>query len=78
MTTDGILIITKPITNDSIEKGKYNMMPDFCNNDLTPYIQSTIKPSVLIATIQVQVPDQEAAYLQTPSSHCRYYRHNGL
>jgi hypothetical protein len=54
------------------------MIPDFYKNDLTPYIQSTIKPIVLIVTTQVQVPDPEAAHLQTPSSHRRHYRHNGL
>jgi uncharacterized membrane protein YgcG len=78
ITTDGISTMTKPITNDSTKKGKYNMIPDFCKNDLTQYIQSTIKPIVLIVTTQVQVPDPEAAHLQTPSSHRRHYRHNGL
>jgi hypothetical protein len=73
--------MAKAITNDSTKKGKYNMILDFCKNDLTPYIQSTIKPIVLIVlivTTQVQVPNPEAAYLQTPSSHRRHYRHNGL
>jgi hypothetical protein len=78
ITTVGISTMAKPITNDSIKKGKYNMIPDFCKNDLTPYIQSTIKPIVLIVTTQVQVPDPEAAYLQTPSIHRCHYRHNGL
>jgi hypothetical protein len=53
ITTDGILTMAKPITNDSTKKGKYNMIPDFCKNNLTPYIQSTIKPIVLIVTTQV-------------------------
>jgi hypothetical protein len=70
--------VTKPITNDSTKKGKYNMILDFCKNDLTPYFQSTIKPIVLIVTTQVQVPNPEAAHLLTPSSHRRHYRHKGL
>jgi hypothetical protein len=78
ITTDGISIMAKPITNDSTKKGKYNTIPDFCKNDLTPYIQSTIKPIVLIITTQVHVSDPEAAHLQTPSSHRHRYRHNGL
>jgi hypothetical protein len=60
------------------KKGKYNMVPDFCKNDLTPYFQSSIKPIVLIVTNQVQVPDPEVAHLQTPSNHRRHYHHNGL
>jgi hypothetical protein len=60
------------------QKEKYNIISDFYKNDLTPYIQSTIKPIVLIVTTQVQVPNPEAAHLHTPSSHCRHYRHNGL
>jgi hypothetical protein len=36
ITTDGISTMAKPITNDSTKKGKYNMIPDFCKNDLTP------------------------------------------
>jgi hypothetical protein len=78
ITNDGISTMAKPITNDSIKKGKYNMVPDFCKNDLTPYFQNTIKPIVLIVTNQVQRPDPEVAHLQTPSSHCRHYRHIGL
>jgi hypothetical protein len=70
--------MAKPITNDSAKKGKYNMISDFCKNDLTPYIQSTIMPIILIITTQVHVPEPEAAHLQTPSSHRRHYRHNGL
>jgi hypothetical protein len=70
--------MAKPITNESTKKGKYNMVPDFCKNDLTPYFQSSIKPIVLIVTNQVQVPDPEVAHLQTPSNHRRHYRHNGL
>jgi uncharacterized membrane protein YgcG len=70
--------MAKPITNDSIKKGKYNMVPDFRKNDLTPYFQSTIKPIVLIVTNQLQVPDPEVAHFQTPSSHRRHNRHNGL
>jgi hypothetical protein len=70
--------MAKPITNDSTKKGKYNMIPKFCKNDLTPYIQSTIKPIVLIVTTQVHVPDPEAAHFQIPSIHRRHYRHNGL
>jgi hypothetical protein len=42
--------MVKPITNDFIKKGKYNMVPDFCKNDLTPYFQNTIKPIVFIVT----------------------------
>jgi hypothetical protein len=78
ITTHGISTMTKPITNDSIKIGKYNMIPHFCKNDLTPYIQSTIEPIVLIVTTQVQVPDPETAHLQTPSSHRRPYHHNRL
>jgi hypothetical protein len=55
--------MVKPITNNSTKKGKYNMVPDFFKNDLTPYFQSTIKPIILIVTNQVQVPDPEAAHL---------------
>jgi hypothetical protein len=69
--------MAKPITNDFTKK-KYNMVPDFCKNNLTPYFQSTIKPIVLIITNQVQVPDPEVAHLQTPLSHRSHYRHNGL
>jgi hypothetical protein len=58
--------MAKPITNESIKKGKYNMVPDFCKNDLIPYFQSSIKPIVLIVTNQVQVPDPEVTHLQTP------------
>jgi hypothetical protein len=76
--TTGISTMAKPITTDSTKKGKYNMVPDFSKNDLTPYFQSTIKPIVLIVTNQVQVPDLEVAHLQTPSSHRRHYRHYGL
>jgi hypothetical protein len=36
--------MAKPITNDSIKKGKYNMDPE----DHTPYSQITLKPIVLI------------------------------
>jgi hypothetical protein len=78
ITTSGISTIVKPITNDSTEKGKYNMIPDFCKNDLTPYFQSTIKPIVLIVTNQVHRSDPEVAHLQTPSNHRRHYRHIGL
>jgi hypothetical protein len=70
--------MVKPITNETIKKGKYNVVPDFCKNDLTPYFQSSIKSIVLIVTNQVQVPDPEVAHLQTPSNHRRHYRHNGL
>jgi hypothetical protein len=70
--------MANPITNESIKKGKYNMIPDFCKNDLTPYFQSSIKSIVLIVTNQVQVPDPEVAHLQTPSNHRHHYRHNGL
>jgi hypothetical protein len=70
--------MAKSITNDSTEKRKYDMIPDFYKNNLTPYIQSTIKPNVLIVTTQVLVPDPEAAHLHTPSNHRRHYRHNGL
>jgi hypothetical protein len=70
--------MAKPITNESTKKGKYNMVPDFSKNDLTPYFQSTIKPIIPIVTNQVQVPDPEVDHLQTPSNHRRHYRHNGL
>jgi hypothetical protein len=68
--------LTKPITNDSKNKGKYNMISDFCKNDLTPYFQIPIKPIILVVTKQVQRPDPEAAHLPTPSYHRR--RHTGL
>jgi hypothetical protein len=42
--------MTKPITNDYTKKEKYNMVPHFCKNDLTPYFESTIMPIVLIVT----------------------------
>jgi hypothetical protein len=45
--------IAKPITNDSTKKEKYNMILDFCKNDLTPNFHNTIKPIVIIATNQV-------------------------
>jgi hypothetical protein len=61
--------MVKSITNDFTKKGKYNMIQDFCKNDLTPYFHNTIKPIVLIVTNQVQRPDSEVAHLQTPSSH---------
>jgi hypothetical protein len=51
--------MAKPITNDSTKRGKYNMIPDFCKNDLTPYFQSTIKPIVLIVTNKVQYRTQK-------------------
>jgi hypothetical protein len=70
--------MAKLITNESTKKRKYNMVPDFYKNDLTPYFQSSIKPIVLIVTNQVQVPDPEVAHLQTPSNHHRHYRHNGI
>jgi hypothetical protein len=70
--------MAKPITNESTQKGKYNMVLDFCKNDLTPYFQSSIKPIVVIVTNQVQVLDPEVAHLQTPSNHRRHYHHNGL
>jgi hypothetical protein len=54
------------------------MISNFYKNDLTPYFQSTIKSIVLIVTTQKQVPDPEAAHLQTPWNHRRHYRHNGL
>jgi hypothetical protein len=70
--------MVKPITNDFTKKGKYNMDPDFCKNDLTPYFQNTSNPIVLIITNQVQGPDPEVADLQTPLSHRRHYRNIGL
>jgi hypothetical protein len=42
--------MAKPITNDFIKREKYNMVPDFYKNDLTPYSQNTIKLIVLIVT----------------------------
>jgi hypothetical protein len=67
----------KPITNDTKYKGKYNMVPEFCKKDLTPYFQNTIKPIVLVVTNQVQGSDLEAAHLPTPSYHRRRRRHTG-
>jgi hypothetical protein len=78
ITTDGISTMAKPITNDSTKKGKYNMVPDFCKNDLTPYFKNTIKPIILIVTNQVKGPDPEVAHLQTPSIHRYHYHHKGL
>jgi hypothetical protein len=66
--------MAKLITNDSTEKGKYNMDQE----DHTPYSQIAIKPIVLIVTTQVQRPNPESARLQTPSSHRRHLRHIGL
>jgi hypothetical protein len=58
-----ISTMAKQITNDSKKKGKYNMVSDFCKNDLTPYFQNIIKPIVLIVTNQVQRLDPEVAHL---------------
>jgi hypothetical protein len=66
--------LTKPITKDSINKEKYNMVPIFCQKNLTP----AIKPIVLIVTNQVQELDLEAAHHPTPSYHRRRRRHTGL
>jgi hypothetical protein len=66
------------INNDSINKGKYNMITEFCKNDFTPYFQNAIKPTILIVTNQVQGPDPEAAHLPTPSYHRRRHRRIGL
>jgi hypothetical protein len=70
--------LAKPITNDSNNKGKYNMVPAFCQKNLTPYFQNAIKPIILVVTNQVQEPDPEAAHLPTPSYHRRRRRHTGL
>jgi hypothetical protein len=78
ITTDGISINGKTDYKRLHKKIKYNMIPYFCKNDLTPYFQSTMKPIDLIVTTQMQVPDPEAAHLQTPSNHRRHYRRNGL
>jgi hypothetical protein len=67
-----------PITNNTKNKGKYNMIPEFCKKDLTPYFQNTIKPIVLVITNQLLGPDLEAAHLPTPSYHHRHRRHTGL
>jgi hypothetical protein len=42
--------LEKSITNDFKNKGKYNMVPEFCRKNLTPYFQSAIKPIVLVDT----------------------------
>jgi hypothetical protein len=76
ITTDGISINGE--TDYKRLHTKNDMIPNFCKNVLTPYFQSTIKPIVLIVTTQRQVPDPEAAHLQTPSDHRRHYRRNGL
>jgi hypothetical protein len=68
----------KPITNNSKNKGKYNMVLEFCKKDLTPYFQNAIKLIVLIVTNQVQGLDPEAAHLPTPSYHRCCHRHTGL
>jgi hypothetical protein len=78
ITTDGISINGETNYKRLHKKGKYNMILNFCKNDLTPYFQSTIKPIVLIVTTQKQVPDPETTHLQTPLNHRRHYRHNGL
>jgi hypothetical protein len=70
--------LAKPITNDSKNKEKYNMIPEFCHKNLTPYFQNAIKPIVLVDTNQVQGPDPEAAHLPTPSYHRRRRCHTGL
>jgi hypothetical protein len=68
----------KSITNDFKNKGKYNMILNFCKKNLTPYFHSTIKPIVLVVANQVQRPDPEAAHLPTSSYHRRRRRHTSL
>jgi hypothetical protein len=71
-------LLAKPITKDSKNKEKCNMVPDFCKKDITPYFQNAIKPIVLVVTNQVQGPDPEAVHLPTPLYHRRCRRHTGL
>jgi hypothetical protein len=47
--------MAKPITNDSTQKGKYNMDPE----ETTPYSQITLKPIILIVTAKYRARIQK-------------------